>query len=63
MSFGYTFDCSNFGTFEEINVAMGNTRPASYSYCVDAQAGIDEYIISWEMASVQSVSVCTCTSR
>lgn len=35
--------------FETINVAMGNTRVAPYSFCVDAHAGIDADIISWEM--------------
>ena len=40
--------------FEAINVAMGNNPPVPYSYCVDAHAGIDADIISWEM-----VRLCT----
>lgn len=36
--------------FEAINVAMGNTRVAPYSYCVDAHAGLDADIISWDMS-------------
>lgn len=35
--------------FEAINVAMGNTRVSPYSFCVDAHAGIDADIVSWEM--------------
>lgn len=30
-------------------MAMGNTRTAPYSYCVDAHAGLDADIVSWEM--------------
>lgn len=30
---------------------MGNTRSTPYSYCVDAHAGIDADIVSWEMVS------------
>lgn len=43
--------------FEAINVAMGNTRVAPYSYCVDAHAGIDADIISWEMVSMRLTAV------
>ncbi|CAM9235118.1 unnamed protein product [Ectocarpus sp. 4 AP-2014] len=35
--------------YEAINVAMGNTRVAPYSFCVDSLAGYDADIISWEM--------------
>ena len=35
--------------FEAINVAMGNSRPSPYSFCLDAHAGIDADIVSWEM--------------
>lgn len=35
--------------FEAINVAMGNSRSSPYSFCVDAHAGIDADIVSWEM--------------
>ncbi|CAM9541948.1 unnamed protein product [Pylaiella littoralis] len=35
--------------FEAINVAMGNTRVAPYSFCVDAHAGYEADIISWDM--------------
>ncbi len=41
--------------FEAINVAMGNTRVAPYSLCVDAHAGLEADIISWDM--VRGVSV------
>lgn len=41
--------CLTYYRFEAINVAMGNTRSSPYSYCVDAHAGIDADIISWEM--------------
>jgi len=34
--------------FEAINVAMGNTRVAPYSFCVDAHAGLEADIISWD---------------
>ncbi|CAM9369775.1 unnamed protein product [Laminaria digitata] len=36
--------------FEAINVAMGNSRSSPYSFCVDAHAGIDADIVSWEMS-------------
>ena len=42
---------AGFNRFEAINVAMGNTRIAPYSFCVDAHAGVDADIISWEMVS------------
>eukprot|EP00752_Nemacystus_decipiens_P006893 g6191.t1 len=35
--------------FEAINVAMGNTRVVPYSLCVDAHAGLQADIISWDM--------------
>ncbi|CAM9732485.1 unnamed protein product [Hapterophycus canaliculatus] len=35
--------------YEAINVAMGNTRVVPYSLCVDAHAGYDADIISWDM--------------
>lgn len=35
--------------YEAINVAMGNTRVAPYSLCVDAHAGLEADIISWDM--------------
>lgn len=35
--------------YEAINVAMGNTRVAPYSLCVDAHAGLQADIISWDM--------------
>lgn len=37
------------GRFEAINVAMGNTRIAPYSFCVDAHAGLNADLVSWEM--------------
>lgn len=40
--------------FEAINVAMGNTRIAPYSFCVDAHAGLEADIISWEMVSASA---------
>lgn len=33
---------------------MGNTRSSPYSYCVDAHAGIDADLISWDMVSFVS---------
>ncbi|CAB1100820.1 unnamed protein product [Ectocarpus sp. CCAP 1310/34] len=38
-------------TYTAINVAMGNTRAAPYSYCVDAHAGLDADIVSWSFVS------------
>lgn len=35
--------------YETINVAMGNTRVAPYSLCVDAHAGLQADIVSWDM--------------
>eukprot|EP00903_Cladosiphon_okamuranus_P013718 g12774.t1 len=35
--------------YEAINVAMGNTKVAPYSLCVDAHAGLEADIISWDM--------------
>lgn len=35
--------------YEAVNVAMGNTRVAPYSLCVDAHAGLEADIISWDM--------------
>lgn len=44
--------------FEAINVAMGNTRVAPYSYCVDAHAGLNADIISWDMSMVATSYAC-----
>lgn len=35
--------------YEAINVAMGNTKAAPYSLCVDAHAGLQADIVSWDM--------------
>ncbi|CAN0464321.1 unnamed protein product [Ectocarpus sp. 12 AP-2014] len=37
--------------YTAINVAMGNTRAAPYSYCVDAHAGLDADVVSWSFVS------------
>lgn len=44
--------------FEAINVAMGNTRVAPYSWCVDAHAGLDADIISWDMTMMLASNQC-----
>lgn len=44
--------------FEAINVAMGNTRVAPYSYCVDAHAGLNADIISWDMSLMVTSNDC-----
>lgn len=51
--------------FEAMNVAMGNTRIAPYSWCVEAHAGLDADIISWDMTMmaarcVACVFLCVC---
>ena len=38
--------------FDAINVAMGNTRPSPYSFCLDAHAGLEADIIAWDMVRV-----------
>ncbi|CAM9238852.1 unnamed protein product, partial [Hapterophycus canaliculatus] len=44
--------------FEAINVAMGNTRVAPYSFCVDAHAGLDADLISWDMTMMVASNEC-----
>lgn len=44
--------------FEAINVAMGNTRVAPYSWCVDAHAGLDADIVSWDMTMMLASNEC-----
>lgn len=44
--------------YEATNVAMGNTRPFPYSFCVDAHVGLDADIISWEMAMMVADNAC-----
>lgn len=44
--------------FEAINVAMGNTRVAPYSFCVDAHAGLDADLISWDMTMMVATNEC-----
>eukprot|EP00903_Cladosiphon_okamuranus_P005594 g5566.t1 len=44
--------------FKAINVAMGNTRVAPYSWCVDAHAGLDADIISWDMSMMLASNQC-----
>lgn len=44
--------------FEAINVAMGNTRVAPYSWCVDAHAGLDADIVSWDMSMMVAGNQC-----
>lgn len=44
--------------FKAINVAMGNTRVAPYSWCVDAHAGLDADIISWDMSMMVASNQC-----
>lgn len=46
-------------SFETINVAMGNTRVSPYSWCVEAHAGLDADIISWDMTMMVARCVCT----
>ena len=43
-----------FGRFDAINVAMGNTRASPYSFCVDAHAGWDADIVTWDMVRLFS---------
>ncbi|CBJ48305.1 conserved unknown protein [Ectocarpus siliculosus] len=44
--------------FEAINVAMGNTRVAPYSYCVEAHAGLEADLISWDMTLMVASNEC-----
>lgn len=39
-------------------MAMGNTRVAPYSWCVDAHAGLDADIISWDMTMMLASNQC-----
>lgn len=53
-----------FYRYEAINVAMGNNPPVPYSYCVDAHAGFDADVVSWEMVSLLCIpSNCTQLAR
>ncbi|CAM9369104.1 unnamed protein product [Ectocarpus sp. 4 AP-2014] len=44
--------------YTAINVAMGNTRAAPYSYCVDAHAGLDADIVSWSFGMEIATLAC-----
>ncbi|CAM9497882.1 unnamed protein product, partial [Laminaria digitata] len=44
--------------FDAINVAMGNTRPSPYSFCVDAHAGLEADIIAWDMSMMVPDRAC-----